>query len=105
MSTKKQSTTQGGELIPVEKTITWTVITAEDGVHRLRYGTKTMEKGKTPADLARLQEIARFANRRDLKPAPRIQCIADLASHPVKALKKSERADPYRPIEETPAES
>jgi hypothetical protein len=102
---KKTTPQPDGELLPVEKTITWTVITAEDGVHRLRYGTKTMEKGTTPADLARLQEIAKFANRRALKPAPRIQCIADLASHPVKALKKSERADPYRPIEETPAAS
>ncbi len=82
------------ELIPADSRPTWTVITTHDGdqpVHRLLYGTTVQDRGKTPGCLERLRAVAAWCNKRNLAPRVKVQCLADLPTHPVKALKASER--------------
>jgi hypothetical protein len=55
--------------------------------HDLLYGTHVESRRKGENGLEALREIARFLNRRNLKPRDRVECAAD-APNPAHYLQK-----------------
>jgi hypothetical protein len=56
--------------------------------HELLFGTKVELRRKGEAGLEVLREMAKFLNRRELLPRPRVQCAAD-APNPEAYLRKN----------------
>jgi len=57
-----------------------TKATLEVSRHELLFGTRVQDKRKGESGLESLREIAKFLNRRNLKPRDRVECAADAPS-------------------------
>lgn len=93
--TKKVKAEQG-ELIQKDDKPQWTVVTGDDGVHRLMFGKRRLNKGTTEADLRLFRTTAEWGNKREMvPPKKKILCKAD----------RTLPAPPKRGQTEAPAEA